>query len=312
MAKIYPDTNSFIDFYQAAHENVDVFDELQKYKNSLVLTEQTVTEFRRNRVSILNQVVAQFEKSICLRPYTTAIMKLLPGHEEFTKLLTDYKGKGKEILQHLRQLIADEKKDPVAQKFLSLAADAGVMKLKLTDQAIDKAHRRKLLGNPPRSSERYSVGDEVIWELLLDGLKEDLIVVTKDRTFHENLSLLSEEYGQRTGRKLLRVTEKFSEALKGIGQEPSRKLIETEEKLPNFGWVTKGSGRHAKVLHDMVNKLISDYTEKVELETGEALGGDQHIVPIMRLLASLIAAQCDEVEADIKYDFFGMDPNEEI
>ena len=43
MAKIYPDTNCFVDFYQAALESIDVFDELQKYKGSLVLTEQTIT-----------------------------------------------------------------------------------------------------------------------------------------------------------------------------------------------------------------------------------------------------------------------------
>jgi hypothetical protein len=30
MAKIYPDTNRFVDFYQAALDNIDVFDELQK------------------------------------------------------------------------------------------------------------------------------------------------------------------------------------------------------------------------------------------------------------------------------------------
>jgi PIN domain len=231
MAKIYPDTNRFVDFYQAALDNIDVFDQLQKYKSSLVLTEQTITEFRRNRVSTLNRLVTQFRKSIEVSsPYTTSILKASPGHKELTELLNTYKKKGQQVLEHLKQLIADEKRDPVAQKFLALAADAAVMKLKLTDQAVDKAHRRKLLGNPPSSPDKYSVGDEVIWELLLANLKEDLIVVTKDHTFHENLSLLSEEYEQRTGRKLLLVTETFSEALETIGQAPTKELIEAEKK----------------------------------------------------------------------------------
>ena len=64
-------------------------------------------------------------------------------------------------IEHLKQLSADEKKDPVAQKFLALAADAAVTKLKLTDQAIDRAHRRKLLGNPPCSPDKYSVVENV-------------------------------------------------------------------------------------------------------------------------------------------------------
>ena len=32
MAKIYPDTNRFVDFYQAASEKLNVFDQLQAYK----------------------------------------------------------------------------------------------------------------------------------------------------------------------------------------------------------------------------------------------------------------------------------------
>ena len=231
MAKIYPDTNRFVDFYQAALDNIDVFDELQKYKGSLVLTEQTITEFRRNRVRTLNWLVTQFKKTIDIgSPYTTTVLRALPGHKELTELLAAYKKKGKEVLEHLKQLIADEKKNPVAQKFLALATDAAVTKLKLTDQAINRAHRRKLLGNPPCSPDKYSVGDEVIWELLIENMKEDLIVVTKDCTFHENLSLLSEEYQQGTGRTLLLVTEKFSEALKTIGQVPTQELIEVEKQ----------------------------------------------------------------------------------
>ena len=49
-------------------------------------------------------------------------------------------------------------------------------------------------------------------------MKDDLIVVTRDRTFHNNRSLLSEEYRRRTGKTLLLVTEKFAEALQAIGQ----------------------------------------------------------------------------------------------
>jgi len=312
MTRIYPDTNCFIDFYQGGLGNINIFDELQKYKSSLVLTEQTVTEFRRNRVSTLNRLVKEIGDSNVVRsPYTTPIVKVLWGHKEHTDLLNTCKKKGKEVLQRLRQLIDDEKKDPVAQKFLALAADGAVIKVTLTDQAVDRAHRRKLLGNPPSSAGKYSIGDEVIWELLLDGLKEDLIVLTKDRTFHENLSLLREEYERRTGSKLLFVTKKFSEALKGIGQEPSRKLIEKEKKLTNVKWVARGAGRHAAVLWNKVDGLINDYAQEIELETGECIGGDPHIIPIMRLLASMIDRRCDEVEEDMK-DSYGMGTNEEV
>jgi hypothetical protein len=146
-------------------------------------------------------------------------------------LLAKYKKKGKEVRGHLEQMIADKKHDPVAQQFLALAGDPAVIQLELTDTAINLAHRRKLLGNPPCSRDKYTIGDEVNWELLLANLQEDLIVVTKDRAFDENSSLLSEEYQRRTGSKLL-ITETLSQALKIIGRTPSKKLIEAEKQLP--------------------------------------------------------------------------------
>jgi len=253
MAKIYPDTNRFLDFYRSADDKIDIFDELQKYTGNLVLTEQTITEFRRNRVSTLKNQATQFKERINSGgPHVTTVLQALPGHKELTESWATYTKKGKEVLKHLKQLIADEKKDPIAQKFLALAADAADPPLKLTDQAIDMAHRRKLLGNPPCSPGKYSVGDEVIWELLLGNMKEDLIVVTRDNTFHDNLSLLREEYQHRTGRTLLLVTDMFSKALKTIGQAPSKKLIEAEKKEQESwlqpGWRYSNSGDAANAV----------------------------------------------------------------
>jgi hypothetical protein len=245
VAKIYPDTNRFVDFYRATHDNLDVFKALQGYKGSLVLTEQTITEFRRNRVRTLNWLVTEFAKTLKVGPYTTAVIQALPGFKDLTTWSDAYKKKGKEVLEQLKQFSTNEKKDPVAQQVLALAADPAVTYLKLSDQAIKRAHRRKLLGNPPCSPDKYTIGDEVIWELLIENLKEDLIIVTRDNTFHDNLPLLSEEYQQQTGQTLLLVTKTFSEALETIGQTPTQELIEAEKKeqesLPPLGWLFSNS-----------------------------------------------------------------------
>ncbi len=233
MGKIYTDTNRFLDFYRAANDNIDFFDELHKFKESVVLTEQTITEFRRNRVSTLKSLIANFKKTINVAsPYTSTVLRQLPAHKKLTELMAAYKKEGNKILEHLDQLRDDESRDPVAQKFVALATDPAITKLQLTDHAIERAHRRKLLGNPPCSPDRYSVGDEVIWELLIDNMKEDLIIVTRDHTFRDNLSLLKEEFHQRTGKRLLLVTDKFSVALKEIGQAATNELIEAERNEP--------------------------------------------------------------------------------
>jgi rRNA-processing protein FCF1 len=230
MAKIYPDTNWFVDFYQAALDAIDVFSELQKYKSSFVLTAQTVNEFRRNRVRTLKSVATQFRKSLAANPHTTSVLRALPGHSELTTLSSQYAKKGREVLKYLEQLIEEEQQDPVAQKFTAFISDPAVIRFGLTDAVIAAAHRRKLLGNPPSSPDKYTIGDEVIWEMLLANMQDDLIVLTRDHTFHENLSLLAEEFNKRTGRRLILVTRTLSEALKKVGEAPTQELIAIEKE----------------------------------------------------------------------------------
>jgi hypothetical protein len=50
MTRIYVDTTSLIDFYEVADDKIVQIEELIKHKTKLVLTEQTLTEFRRRRV----------------------------------------------------------------------------------------------------------------------------------------------------------------------------------------------------------------------------------------------------------------------
>jgi hypothetical protein len=291
MAKIYPDTNRFVDFYRTSRVKLVVLDELLKNKGSVVLTEQTIAEFRRNRVSALNKLVKQFQETNDVgNADKPALLLELPVHKELTELVVRYKNKREEVLSHLKQLMADEQKDPVAQKFLALAEDAAVTKLKLTNEAIDRAHRRKLLGNPPCSPDKYTVGDEVIWELLIENMKDDLIVVTEDHTFHENLSLLKEEYQQRTGSKLLLVTEKLSEALETSGEAPTEELIEAEkeeqESLPPLGWLHCDDGAwHFAVQQNVARQR---YNRAALLARSATMPFDNEVLPPPALPPGLV------------------------
>lgn len=227
MAKIYIDTTRLIDFYRVTDDKIVQLEELQKHKSNLVLTEQTIAEFRRNRVTALKQLQAEFKKILDNeRPPNAAIIQRLPAQKELIELSDKRR---KEIFDYLNQLINDEKTDPIARGVLSLYGDPEVNIIDLKDVAIEKAHRRKLLGNPPCSPDKYTIGDEVIWELLLE-LKEDLIIVTRDSTYDNHFPILRDEYKDETGHNLLLVTGKLSEALKKIGETPPEELVKAEEK----------------------------------------------------------------------------------
>jgi hypothetical protein len=255
MAKIYVDTTRLIDFYRTVDDRIVQLDELQKFKDSLVLTEQTITEFRRNRANSLNQLSDQLKRKIEQAPAAAIIQRF--AQKELTDLHQKYQKKGEEVLNYLKQLIEDEKKDPIAQIVLALSRDPAVTNLKLTEEAIENAHRRKLLGNPPSSPDKITIGDEVIWELLLAKLREDLIVVTGDGTYQENLPLLRDEYEQKTKSKLLLVTKRLSEAVERIGKEPTQELIETEEKEQES--LAKWAALQTQPFWPSADKLLSFY-----------------------------------------------------
>lgn len=315
MTKIYIDTNWFLNFYQKALEDLALLDDLAKDKDTLIITRQTIDEFLRNRIPTLKRVISEFKNSVNVHPpHTTALLRSLPAHEELKSIIKDYKKKAKEFLDNLQQVIEDDKKDPVAQKLLDLWADAAVTKLEPSDELVDKAFRRKLLGNPPTSPGKHTIGDELIWELLLANTKEDLIVVTGDRTFLENKALLQEEFSSRTGKTLIRITEEFSSALKAAGKTPSEKMIDVEKQI-NFekqiagkknlpadlmwGKWSKGSAKHADILCRRFYDLIDAY----QAETSEDISSDQRIIPILRLIASRIQSHCDQVDSLIRDEF---------
>jgi hypothetical protein len=302
MTKIYTDTNPLIDFYQAALDKIEVLDEITKHKATLVFTRQTINEFRRNRVATLIWLFAEFKKTVEVRnPYTTSILRSLPTHKELTSLLKEYKKKAAEVGDYLRRLIESEANDPIAQKLATLWSDAAVKIFETTDELVDKAFRRKLLGSPPTSPDKHTVGDELNWETLLENMTEDLIIVTRDRSFLHNEALLKAEFNFRTAKNLILITDAFSAALKAIGQTPSKKLLDAEEQFPDmpFKWVTKGSGKHAAILFDKINDLIWDYVN----ESDDDIGGDEYIIPIKRLVAARMLAYCDDIEATIREDY---------
>ena len=299
MTKIYTDTNWFIDFYREAPPNMNWLDDLSKGKDSLVITRQTINEFHRNRVATLNCVINAFEKSVKVpSPHLTALLRLLPGYEELESINKNYKKKSKEFSDYLLQVIEDDKKDPVAQKLFTIWADAAVTILEPSDELVDKAFRRKLLGNPPTSPDTYTVGDELIWELLLANMKEDLIVVTGDRTFLENKALLQGEFSLRTGKTLILITEKFSSALKAAGKIPSDKLIDVEKQTA-ANTKGKGSGKHAGILYNRFWDILIDYQTEIE-KTGADISGDDRVIPVLRLFAARIQSHCDGVESQIR------------
>jgi hypothetical protein len=230
MALIYIDTNIYIGIYESLTEPLAVIDELAVAAKYLVIPEQTVREFERNRLSALNKLIEDFEKSVRFQPFCTSLTKHYPEFQELTEKLKAARVVATSIIKRLENA-REVANDSVAKKIQILFESPVVKRLPTTDAIFNAAHRRKLLGEPPFSKSKATIGDEIIWETLLSGTSDNLVLVSKDRGFHDHAQLLAFEYEKRTGYRLLEVTTNISEALKSVGKTPSPKLVEQEKLI---------------------------------------------------------------------------------
>lgn len=227
MTLIYIDTNVYLDFYQATHDRVAVFDELHEVRQNLVITEQTGQEFARNRNSRLAQLVGNIKKSNAMNPYTVSVVRDTPEFKEWLAAQKVAEAAVERLADRINTWIADEDQDPVTKGLKKLIDEMNFYDTK--ESAIDRAKLRKILGNPPTSPDKHTIGDELIWETLLEQCDKDLIIVSRDKTFLENYGMLRTEYDSKT-RKLVSVTKNLSDALKAIGK-PAVAITKAEKEV---------------------------------------------------------------------------------
>lgn len=229
MAMIYIDTNVFLDFYQASTDRLAVFEDILGRSNTVLLTQQTVNEFRRNRIARLTTLADHIRKGPHPHLYTTAVVQALPGFNEWVKARDAAKKAAQDIASELTSWVMKEESDPVLAAFEKLVNSAKVVDF--DDTLIERARRRKVLGQPPTSPDKHTIGDELIWESLLTWKDDDLVVVTRDSSFLDNQAILKREYEAATGKKLIEFTDSLAAGLKAGGQK-AEKIEEAEKKLP--------------------------------------------------------------------------------
>jgi predicted nucleic acid-binding protein len=263
MTKIYIDTNIFLDFYQSSTDRLSVFEEIERHSKSIVLTEQTVNEFRRNKNARLNELAKNVKQASSVKIHTTALIQSLPEFKAWNEVKQHAEELAKQVSQKLLAWAQDESNDPVNTAFEKLVKESKLFRT--SSASIEKAKTRKLLGEPPTSPDKYTIGDELIWETILESCREDLIilslrlvkpipnnwkflfyrmfypafdlalltlglVVSRDKTFLENVGLLKSGYQAETSADLLTITPKLSDAFNLIGT-PAKAVEKAEREI---------------------------------------------------------------------------------
>lgn len=234
MTKIFIDTNIFLDMYRANLQSdiSTLLGFIFKNKKYFITTEQSINEFTRNRRSILEQALESFKKTSRVDRSFPSFLRSLSNFKNYEKTLSKYSIQRQAMIDEIQDKIDDIDKDMIYTKFMKLCNPNCI--ISTTKEIIDLANRRKLSGNPP-TSDKYTCGDEIIWESLLyyeTERKEDLIIVSNDKTFAKNREFLVTEYKRKIEKKLM-LCNNISDAYRLVGVTLSNDIIRAEE---NFTW----------------------------------------------------------------------------
>ncbi|WP_133167875.1 PIN domain-containing protein [Burkholderia gladioli] len=229
MTKLFIDTNIYLDFYRSASDRLSLFDELKKLKSTLIISEQGYREFQRNRTAQLINLISEIKRTSSISIYTTAVVQDMAEHKKATLLQSQVRKIGGQLKSKIEAMLESKPgDDPVFDAYNDLTKNCVFIETK--EELIIKAKTRKILGNPPTSPDRHSICDELLWEELISFCNEDLIIVSKDKTFTENKKILRDEFSKINPGKNLEIIKSVSEALKILGTVSDR-LESTEAEM---------------------------------------------------------------------------------
>lgn len=226
MFKIFIDTNIFFDFYRYnQNDNIsNLKNEFRKYYDHFVNTRQSYDEFFRNRERTINDFIQTLNGQI--NPlYDGNFLSSLDGFKDYYDNMKLANKSIQAMKEKCNELIFDFEKDPVYSLY-SLFCNVIYER---TESTVDSAIKRKYIGNPPTSN-KTTCCDEIIWESILANCKDNLIIVTRDKTYHENYNFLKNEFKEKTGKELM-IVELISEAICLLGDIPSSNLEIIEKNI---------------------------------------------------------------------------------
>ena len=234
MAKIFIDTNMFLDMYRAnlSKDISTILGFIFKNKKYFITTEQSINECTRNRLSILDEALNSFKKASEISKGSSTFLRSLSNFKKYDDAMMKYHTQRQAVIDEIQEKIDDVSKDMIYSKYTKLCQPNFV--ISTTNEIIDRASRRKLAGNPP-TSDKYTCGDEIIWESLLAyevQQAEDLIIVSNDKTFTKNREFLIAEYERKVGKALV-LCNNILDAYRLVGVDLSDDVVRAEE---NFTW----------------------------------------------------------------------------
>lgn len=255
MYKIFIDTNVILDFYRINNKNSinEILKEIKKYKKYFISTKQSQDEFLRNRDKTIVDFIEELKKQN-YNVHVNNVIATLNSYTEYHDSIIKANNNTKKIINEMNELIENPNIDLIYKIYLDLNEIA----YSRTNELIERAQKRKIIGNPP-TSKKETCGDEIIWETLLEYCNEDLIIVSRDSTFSTNYNFLKDEF-KKDKNRTLKVVDSITKAIELNEEHPPKELqlVESdlilESNLQEYGQIQDDSN-WANIIYNALVKL---------------------------------------------------------
>lgn len=202
--QLFIDTNILLSFYALNQEDLSelnkLIDAIERKQITLLLTDQLIDEFNRNREQRIDGAI----KSLRTQTFNPQFPQLCEDYPEVELLRGSLKQYEQAHAALTSKIIADIKAknlkaDRIIQSLFSLGKQ-----LAANSNILDRARFRMGVGNPP--GKNNSLGDAINWECLLDRTPADLdlFFITGDKDYCSALNedefsdfLLNEWYNKK-------------------------------------------------------------------------------------------------------------------
>ena len=181
--QLFIDTNILLSFYSLNQEDLSelnkLIDAIKRQQITLLLTDQIIDEFNRNREQRIDGAI----KSLRNQTFNPQFPQLCEDYPEVDTLRESLKHYEQAHATLINKILTDIKSrtlkaDLIIQSLFSLGK-----KLTGNSTILDRARLRMAVGNPP--GKNNSLGDAINWECLLDETPagKDLFFITGDKDY---------------------------------------------------------------------------------------------------------------------------------
>lgn len=249
LALVFIDTQIFLDFYrlpgrEALKRQLEYID---RSKDNIIITSQVEMEFKKNRQSVLWQLLTNEFKA---QPKLAGLPPILANAKAGAALKTahkNYKQQHEKVKKRIEKLLGSPESDPVYVGLKKLFRHKSSLNLTIENQHRYEvrrlARKRWVMGYPPRKPQDTSIGDAINWEWTVHcakaQAKHDVIIVSRDHDFGTEFAgksflndWLTQEFKERVGRKRkITLTERLTDALDQVGAKVTEQAKQDERTV---------------------------------------------------------------------------------